>query len=158
MPYCDPANHVIVPKTNMIDEMPCGYGTLRTTGVRIWHQVSRRACGEVSAALEVSHWPAQRSPQLQNWTILIVKSHSMLNVPTSLQVLSGDRENALAESECTLQSSRGGWAHLDVLRSTGEGYRSVWEVCVWLPDRIAFCWSAPVSKNILYSCSCCLLI
>jgi len=38
----------------MIDVMPCGYGTLRPTGVRIWHQVSRRACAEVSAALEVS--------------------------------------------------------------------------------------------------------
>jgi len=40
--------------------------------VRIWHQVSRRDCAEVSAALEVSRRPAQRSQQLQNLTILIV--------------------------------------------------------------------------------------
>ena len=140
MPYYDVANLVTVPKTNMIDEMPCGYGTLRTADVRIWHQVSRRACAEVSASLEVSRRPAQRSQQLPNLTILIVKSRSILNAPPSLQVLSGARENALAESESTLQSSRGGWEHLEVLRSTGEGYRSVWEVCVRLPDRITFCW------------------
>jgi hypothetical protein len=72
MPYYDVANLVTATKTNMIDEMPCGCGTLRTTGVRIWHQVSRRACAEVSAALEVSRRPAQRSQQLQNLTILIV--------------------------------------------------------------------------------------
>ena len=78
----------------MIDEMPCGYGTLRTTVVRIQHQVSRRL--------------AQRFQQLQNLTILIVKSRSILNAPPSLQVLSDARENALAQSESTLQSSRGG--------------------------------------------------
>jgi len=126
MPYYDVANLVTVTNTNMIDEMPCGYGTLRTTGVGIRNQVSRR--------------PAQRSPQLQNLNILIVKSRSILNAPPSLQVLSGARENALAQSESILQSSRWGWEHLEVLRSTGEGYRSVWEVCVWLPDRITFCW------------------
>jgi len=147
MPYYDVANLVTVTKTNMIDEMPCDYGTLRTTGVRIRHQVSRRACTEVSAALEVSRRPAQRSQQLQNLTILIVKSRSILNAPPSLQVLSGARANALAESESTLQSSRGGWEHLEVLRSTGEGYRSVWEVCVWLPDRITFCWCAGLSTG-----------
>jgi hypothetical protein len=86
MPYYAVANLVTVTKTIMIDEMPCGYGTLRTTGVRIWHQVSHRACAEVSAALEVScracaevsaalevsRRPAQMSQQLQNLTILIV--------------------------------------------------------------------------------------
>jgi hypothetical protein len=36
MPYYDVANLVTVTKTNMIDEMPCSFGTLRTTGVRIW--------------------------------------------------------------------------------------------------------------------------
>jgi len=107
--------------------MPCGYGTLRTTGVRIRHQVSRR--------------PAQKSPQIQNLTILIVQSHSVLNAPPSPQVLSGARENALAQSESILQSSWGGWENLEVLRSTGEGYRSVSEVCVWLPDQITFSWS-----------------
>jgi len=45
-------------------------------------------------------------------------------------VLSGARENALAESESTLQSFRGGWEHLEVLGSTGEGYRGAWEVSV----------------------------
>jgi len=135
MPYYDVANLVTLTKTNMIDEMPCGYGTRRTTGVRIQHQVSRRAC---AAALEVSRRPAQRSQPLQNLTILIVKSRSILNAPPSLQVLSEAHENALAESESTLRSSRGGWEHLEVLRSTGEGYRSVWEVCVWLLDRNTF--------------------
>jgi hypothetical protein len=86
MPYYAVANLVTVTKTIMFDEMPCGYGTLRTTGVRIQHQVFRRACAEVSAARDVSHRacaevsaafevscrPAQRSEQLQNLTILIV--------------------------------------------------------------------------------------
>jgi hypothetical protein len=58
MPYYDVANLVTVTKTNMIDEMPCGCGTLRTAGVRIWHQVCDRACAEVSAALEISRKPA----------------------------------------------------------------------------------------------------
>jgi hypothetical protein len=43
-------------------------------------------------------------------------------------MLSGAPENALAESESTLLSSRGAWEHLEVLRSTGEVDRSVWEV------------------------------
>jgi len=123
MPYNDVVNLVTVTKTNMIDEMPCGYGTLRTTGVRIWHQASRRACAEVSAPLGVSRRPAQRSQQIQNLTILTVKSRSILNAPPSLQVVSGARENALAESESTLQSSRGGgivWKYLEALvRATG---------------------------------------
>jgi precorrin-6B methylase 2 len=76
-----PRNLVTVRKTNMINEIPCGCGTLRTTAVRIWHQVSRGACAEVSAALEVSRRPAQMSQQLQNLTILIVKSRSILNTP-----------------------------------------------------------------------------
>jgi len=52
--------------------MPCGCLTIRTTAVTIWHQVAHRACTEVSAALEVSSRPVQRSHQLQNLTILIV--------------------------------------------------------------------------------------
>jgi hypothetical protein len=75
----------------MIDEMPYGYGTLRTTGVRIRHQVSRRT--------------AQRSQQLENLTIVIVKSRSILNAHLSLQVLSGARENALAQSVNTFISN-----------------------------------------------------
>jgi len=124
----------------MIDEMPCGYGTVRTTGVRIRNQVSCRACAEVKAALEVSRRAAQRSQPLHTLSILIVKFRSILNAPPSLLVFSGAYGNALAESESELQCSRGGWEPLEVLRSTGESYRSVWEVCVWLPDRITFCW------------------
>jgi len=67
MAYYEVANLVTVTNTNMIDEMPCAYGTLRTTALRIRHQVSRRA--------------AQRSQLLQNVTILIVKSRSVLNAP-----------------------------------------------------------------------------
>jgi hypothetical protein len=93
MPYYNVANLVTVTKTNMIDEMPCGFGTFRNTGVRIRQQVHRR--------------PAQRSPQLQNLTILIVKSRSIPNAPPTLQVLSGVSENDLAQSESILQSSRG---------------------------------------------------
>ena len=37
MPYYDVANLVTVTKTNLIHEMHCGYGTLRTTAVRIRH-------------------------------------------------------------------------------------------------------------------------
>jgi hypothetical protein len=43
MVYYDVANLVTITKMNMIDEMPCGYGTLRTNVERIRHQVSRRA-------------------------------------------------------------------------------------------------------------------
>jgi len=73
MPYYEVANLVTVTKTNMIDDMPCTYGTLRTTALGIRHKVSSRA------ALEVSHRPARMSHPLQNLTILIVKSCSVLN-------------------------------------------------------------------------------
>jgi hypothetical protein len=63
---------VTVTMTNMIGEMPCGYGNPKATGVKIWHQVSHRACAAVSAALYVSRRAAQRSQQLQNLTILIL--------------------------------------------------------------------------------------
>jgi len=68
MPYYEVANLVTVTKTKMIYEIPCAqYGTLRTTALRIWHRVSHRA--------------AQRSQLLQNLTILIVKTRSVLNAP-----------------------------------------------------------------------------
>jgi hypothetical protein len=107
MPYYDVGNLVTVIQMTMIDEMPCGCGMLRTTGVRIWYQVSRRACAEVSAALEVSSGPVLRSQQLQNLTILKVKSRSILNAPPELQVLSGAPENALAESKSTCKAPGG---------------------------------------------------
>jgi len=75
-----------------------------------------------SASLEVSRRAAQRSQDLQNSTIL-----------------DGAPVNALAESESILHSSRGVWKHQEVLRSTGEDAQSVWEDCMWLPDRITFC-------------------
>ena len=40
MPYYAIVNLVTVTRMNMTDKMPSGYGTLRTTAVRIWHQVS----------------------------------------------------------------------------------------------------------------------
>ena len=43
MPYDDVTDLVAVTKTNVIDELRCGYVTLRTTADRIWHQLSYRA-------------------------------------------------------------------------------------------------------------------
>ena len=53
-------------------------------------------------------------------------------------------ENALAESENTLLSSRGASEHLEGLRSTAEVDRSVREVCMLIPDRFTFCWCRSV--------------
>jgi hypothetical protein len=121
MPYYDIVNLVTVTKTNMIDEMPCGYGTLRAAGVRLRHQDSRLPA-LVSAASKINY---------PNCKILYHPAcTSILHAPPSLQVLSGACWNALAQSESTLQCSRGGWEYPEVLRSTGEGYHSVWEVCI----------------------------
>jgi hypothetical protein len=49
MPYYDVSNCVTVSIINMTDKMSCCCGTLRTTGGRICHQDTRRACPEVSA-------------------------------------------------------------------------------------------------------------
>jgi len=70
MPYYDVANLVTVTKTNMINEVSCCCGMLRTTNVRIPHQVSRRACAEVWGAYKVSCRSTQRSQPLRNLTIL----------------------------------------------------------------------------------------
>jgi len=43
MPLYDVANVVTVTKMNLILEIPCGYGTLRTSAVRIRHKVSHKA-------------------------------------------------------------------------------------------------------------------
>jgi hypothetical protein len=85
-----------------------------------------QTCAEVSVAPKFGYSYSQ--------------SHSILNAPPWLQMHSGAGENALAESQSTLQTSRGGWEHLKVLESSGEGYRSVWEVCISLLDQITFCW------------------
>jgi hypothetical protein len=50
MPYYDVVNLVTVTKTEMIYEMPYSYGTIRSAGVRIRHQVSHSACADVSVA------------------------------------------------------------------------------------------------------------
>ena len=57
-------NPVTITQTNIINEVPCGCGTLRTTAVRKWHQVCSRDCAEVSAALAVSCRPVLRSQLL----------------------------------------------------------------------------------------------
>jgi hypothetical protein len=70
-------------------------------------------------------------------------------------VLSWEPENALSESESNLQSSRGAWEHLELLGSTGEVYRSVWQVCMWLAHRFTFCWYHFTQNDILnYQCGC----
>jgi hypothetical protein len=56
MQYYDVVKLVTITKTNIIDEMACSYGTLRTTAVRIQYKVSHR--------------PVQRSQLLQNLSIL----------------------------------------------------------------------------------------
>jgi len=127
MPYYVVANLVTVTKTNMIDEMPCGYGTLRTTSVRIRHQVSFRACTEVSAALEVSRRPAQRSQHLQYLTILIVNlvaSWMCLHHYRHFQ----DHVIILLQSPRALCNAPGGaermWKYLEALvRATGVSGR-----------------------------------
>jgi hypothetical protein len=53
-------------KTNMINKIPRGCGTLQTTTGTIWHQVSSRACTEVSAAHKVSCSPVLRFQLLSN--------------------------------------------------------------------------------------------
>jgi hypothetical protein len=138
MPYYDVANLVTVAKTNMIDEMPCGYGTLRTTGENMVPSLPQSLCRGLSSSRSLPQTCAEVSAA-PKFDYSNTQSRSILNAPRSLQVLSGARENAPAESESTLQSSSGGWEHLEVLGSCGEGYWSVWEVCVWLPDRITFC-------------------
>jgi hypothetical protein len=125
MLYYDVANLMTVIKMNMIDEMFCHYGTPRTTTIGIQHQVSHRA--------------AQRTQLLYNLTILIVKSHTVLNTPPQLQVHSSAPWITVAESESTFRSSRGGCEHPKEFRGSSEGYRSDWEAFVWRPDQVTFC-------------------
>jgi len=57
-----------------------------------------------------------------------------------VQVLAGESENALLESETTLRSSWGAWKHLDELLSSSEVNWHVWELCVRLSDQFTSCW------------------
>jgi len=52
---------------------------------------------------------------------------------------SGVPDNACAESDGRLLSSRGVWKHLEVRSSTGEVAWSVWENFVLLPDQFTLC-------------------
>jgi hypothetical protein len=85
-----------------------------------------QTCAVVSVALKFDHGNSQ--------------SGSILNTLPQLQLLSEASVNALAKSESTLQSCKGTWEDLEVLRSTGEGYRRLLELWVWLPDWFTFCW------------------
>jgi len=76
MPYYKVANLVTLTKMNIIDEMPYGCGTLKTTGVRTWHEVSCRACEEVLAALEVCCGPVPKSQQLSKASAALRRGHS----------------------------------------------------------------------------------
>ena len=118
MPWYDVAHRVTVTKTNMIDEMPCGYGTLQNhwcenmapsplqslcRGLSSSRSLPQ-TCTEVSTAPQCDYSNSQ--------------TRTILNAPPSLEVVSGAHENAVAQSESTSPSSRGGWDHLEVFNST----------------------------------------
>jgi len=50
MPYYAVANLVTVTKTNMIDEMACGYGTIRTAAVSIGTKTPAELCRGLSSS------------------------------------------------------------------------------------------------------------
>ena len=64
MPYYDVGNLVTVTMTNMTNTIPCDCGPLRTTAVRISHQVPRGTGADVSDSREVSLRPALSSQVL----------------------------------------------------------------------------------------------
>jgi len=149
MSYAEVANLlVIVTNANMIRTMAFGYGTLKTTAVRMPHQVwsPKNSCTEVSAALEVSaplkvsHQLVQRSQQHQYLTLLYVKYPSLLNATLYLLELSESCENAPVASESMLLSSRGARESLQVHRRTSEVDWSVWNICIWPLDIFTLCW------------------
>jgi len=78
---------------------------------------------EISASKFTLHILTDTPGGFQWLKFILLMSPSLLNAPPSLQVCSGAHEYALAESESTLSTSRVGWADLEVLRSTGKGYR-----------------------------------
>jgi hypothetical protein len=79
----------------MTDEMPSGYGNLRSTAERIWHQVFCRA--------------VQRSHLHKNSTILLVKYWCILNATPYLQMHLGALEHALHgfRAQCSAQGGQG---------------------------------------------------
>jgi len=79
MPYYEVANFVTVVKTNMIDKMRSAYGILKTTALRIRHQVSRRA--------------SQRSQLLQYLTCTHSEVWSQLATTPQCQFTIGYRQS-----------------------------------------------------------------
>jgi len=99
-----------------------------------------QCCAEVSAALNVSRRPAQRSQLQLIVSILSVKSRSLLTACPLLQVGSGQLRNAQAQSESSLLSSRRAWEHVEVFLNTCQVDLSVWEACTGFLDWFAFSW------------------
>ena len=64
MPYYDVAKLVTGVETNVIDEMPCGYGTLWTTAVIIFVPSLPQTCAEVPAAPKFDYPISQISEHL----------------------------------------------------------------------------------------------
>jgi len=93
-------------------------------------------CAVVSAALEVTPRPELRSGLCFSRSLpqISTEASGAPKFEYPISQISKHPENALAESESTLLSSRGVWEHLDVLRSTGEVAQSVWEDCMLPPD------------------------
>lgn len=122
MPDYGISNLVTLTKTNIIDEMPFGDGTLRTAGVgnmaaslrkSLRRGLSYASCllqtwAEAPAAQHVPRRPGQRYRQLQHLTIVILKFHCILNASPSLQVVSRACGNALVVFQSNFPSSRWG--------------------------------------------------
>jgi len=96
----------------------------------------------VLAALEVSCKAEQRSQ-------LLSKSPADLHRGLRSSKIWLLFKSNLVASWMHLHNCRCFQEHLKILGSTGEVHLSVWEVCMWLPDRFTFCWC------ILAIVSCC---
>jgi len=106
-----------------------------------------QSCAAVSAALEVSRRAVQWSQLLSKSPADLRRGLRSSKIWLFYKSNLGAPENALAESVSTLPSSRGVWEHLEVLRSTDEGARSVWKDCVLLLDRFTFCWCWSIHRS-----------
>jgi len=134
MPHYDVLNLPTINKTNVIDSIPFGYGTLRTTAVRIQHLVSSRT--------------AQRSQLLSKFPANLRWYLSYPIIWLSCKSNIGSLKNALAESKRTVLSLMEAWEHPEVVRRTAKVAQSIWVVCSWLPNWFTFC-SRLSSTNIL---------
>jgi len=127
MPYYEIANIVTVTKTNMIDEMPCAYGTLRTTALRIRHQVSRRAA-QRSQLLEVCMWLPDRFTfrWCTQWTHSNIWSQLATSPQCSFAILCRQSEKnqqncdcrAICNATCGIGAGRRGICHRGVSDSS----------------------------------------